>query len=82
MTRLKALHLCRPMQDISISADEADLLVELLRPRAGLLAELLEAQVQLCPEGDDSWARTAEALDVARGALIKLHNARACQEAA
>jgi hypothetical protein len=70
------------MPNLSISAEEAGLLVELLRPRACLLAELLEAQVQGCPEGDDSWADTADALAVASTALIKLSNALVGQEAA
>lgn len=72
--------------DISISAEEAALLVDLLRPRAALLAELLEVQVQHSPKGCIDWADTADALALASATLIKLQNAamqsRALQEAA
>jgi hypothetical protein len=74
------------MPDISITAEEAALLVDLLRPRASLLAELLELQVQHCPEGCTDWAETADALTLAQAALVKLQNAsmqaQALQEAA
>lgn len=83
---MKHLQLCKAMPDISISAEEAALLVDLLRPRASLLAELLEVQVQHCPEGCTDWADTADALSLARATLNKLQNAamqsRALQEAA
>lgn len=74
------------MPDISITAEEAALLVDLLRPRASLLAELLELQVQHCPEGCTDWAETADALTLAQATLVKLQNAsmqaQALQEAA
>lgn len=80
------LHPCRVASEISISAEEAALLVDLLRPRAALLAELLEVQVQHCPEGCTDWSDTSDALVLARATLIKLQNAamqsRALQEAA
>lgn len=82
MTKLIALHSCRALPNISITADEAELLVGLLRPRAELLNELLDVQVQACPVGDASWASTADALELATGALIKLHNAQLQAEAA
>jgi hypothetical protein len=62
------------MPHISMSAEEAALLVDLLRPRAALLAELLELQVQHSPEGCSDWADTADALTLAQGALLKLQN--------
>lgn len=66
----------QPVHNVCISAAEADLLVSVLRPRLVLLTELLEAQVQHCPEGDSSWASTAEALDLASGLLRKVAAAR------
>ena len=76
----KALHPCSTVINLSISAAEADLLVSLLRPRAHLLTELFEAQVQLCPRGCSDWADTSDALAVANSALIKVHNAKVgCQ---
>jgi len=65
------------MLNLTITKAEADLLVQLLRPRAELLGELFEAQVQHCPAGDDSWALTRDALQVVHGALIKVSNAQA-----
>jgi hypothetical protein len=64
------------MLDLTITPAEAELLVQLLRPRAELLGELFEVQVQHCPIGDDSWASTCEALQVTRNALIKVRNAQ------
>lgn len=64
------------MLDLTITKAEAELLVQLLRPRAELLGELFEVQVQHCPEGDDSWAHTRDALQVVHGALIKVRNAQ------
>ena len=64
------------MPTLPISADEAELLVTLLRPRASLLAEMLELQVRYCPPGCTAWADTADALAVANDALIKLRNAQ------
>lgn len=68
------LHLCRAMPAISINAAEAALLLQLLRPRAAQLAEMLELQVQHSPEGCTDWADTADALTVARCTLLKLEN--------
>lgn len=70
------LHPCTVLTNIAITADEADLLVSLLRPRAHLLGELLEVQVQACPRGCSDWADTADALAVANAVLIKASNAR------
>lgn len=69
------------MFDLTLTKAEADLLVQLLRPRAELLSELFEVQVQHCPAGDDSWVSTREALQVAHNALNKVRNAQV-QEAA
>jgi hypothetical protein len=63
--------------NLTITRKEAELLVQLLRPRTALLHELLEVQVQALPAGDDSWADTQDALRVANGALIKVRNAQA-----
>lgn len=62
--------------NLTLTYREAELLVQLLRPRAALLHELLEVQVQILPAGDSSWADTSEALEVANGALIKVRNAQ------
>lgn len=64
------------MLDLTITKAEAELLVQLLRPRAELLGELFEVQVQHCPAGDDSWAVTRDQLQVAHGALLKVRNAQ------
>lgn len=64
------------MLNLAITPAEADLLVQLLRPRTQLLTELFEVQVQTCAAGDDSWALTRDALQVAHGALIKVRNAQ------
>ncbi len=72
----KTLHVNSPAEPVAITADEAALLVALLRPRANLLLELLEVQVQACPVGDDSWGDTADDLATANGVMIKLRNAQ------
>lgn len=64
-----------PLQ-LTITRKEAQLIEELLRPRAHLLHELLEIQIQALPPGDDSWASTQDALRVTNGALIKVRNAQ------
>ena len=64
------------MANLSITAEEADLMAELLKPRTALLLELLEAQVQHCAEGDTTWASTADALQVVTGLMAKLAGAR------
>lgn len=61
---------------LTITRKEAELIEELLRPRAHLLHELLEIQIQALPPGDDSWASTQDALRIANGALIKVRNAQ------
>jgi hypothetical protein len=61
---------------LDITPKEARLLEALLRPRAHLLAELFEAQVQALPPGDSSWADTQDALRVTNGALVKVRNAQ------
>lgn len=67
--------------DLKINRREADLLVALLRPRAHLLGELLEVQIQSLEPGDDSWTSTQDELRAANSALIKVCNAQ-LQEAA
>lgn len=62
------------MINLSITAAEAALIADLLRPRAILLTELLEVQVQACPQGCLDWADTADALAVANGVLVKVRN--------
>ncbi len=62
--------------NLTITRKEAELLVQLLRPRTALLHELLKVQIQALPAGDDSWADTQDALRVANGALIKVRNAQ------
>lgn len=64
---------------LNINRKEAELICELLRPRAHLLSELLEVQIQACAPGDDTWADTQDALRVAHGALLKLRNAQALE---
>lgn len=63
--------------NLTLDYREAELLVQLLRPRAALLHELLEAQIQALPAGDSSWADTQDALAVACNALDKVKNAQA-----
>jgi hypothetical protein len=75
-TLKKPPHKCRPVLQLSISADEAALIAALLRPRAHLLTELLEVQVQHSPPGCTDWADTADALAVANSALVKVRNAQ------
>ena len=70
----ETLHICRPVLNLTITAAEAELFVALLRPRAHLLHELLEVQIQACEPGDDTWADTQKALRVANRALIKMRN--------
>lgn len=70
-----------PLQ-LTITRKEAQLIEELLRPRAHLLHELLEMQIQALPPGDDSWLDTQTALRVTNGALIKVRNARALEATA
>ena len=67
--------------NLKINRREADLLVALLRPRAHLLGELLEVQIQSLEPGDDSWTNTQDELRAANSALIKVRNAQ-LQEAA
>ncbi len=62
------------MLNLTITAAEAELFVALLKPRAHLLHELLEVQIQACEPGDDTWADTQKALRVANRALIKMRN--------
>lgn len=65
------------MINLAITAEEADLIASLIRPRALLLSELHAVQVQDCPEGCTDWADTADALSVANNALAKVHWAMA-----
>jgi|LakMenEpi03Aug12_release.lakeMendotaPanAssembly.Ray.scaffolds.fasta_scaffold1669030_2 hypothetical protein len=61
---------------MSITPIEAALLAQLLRPRVQLLTDLLAAQVQALPPGDDSWADTEIQLEVAAAALQKVEAIR------
>lgn len=61
---------------MSITPIEAALLAQLLRPRVQLLTELLAAQVQALPPGDDSWADTEDQLELAAAALQKMEAIR------
>lgn len=70
----ESLHPCSTLINLPISAAEAELLVSLLRPRAHLLHELLEVQIQACEPGDDTWADTQDALRVANRTLLKVRN--------
>lgn len=77
MTTLTTVpHQCRQVLQLSISADEAALLADLLKPRAHLLNELLELQVQHSPPGCSDWADTADALAITNAALLKVRNAQ------
>jgi hypothetical protein len=60
------------MPQLSISAEEAALLVSLLRPRTAQLAETLEVQARHCPEGCSDWADTSDALALAMGLQLQL----------
>lgn len=70
-----------PLQ-LTITRKEAQLIEALLRPRAHLLHELLELQIQALPPGDDSWTDTQDALRITNGALVKVRNAQAREAAA
>jgi hypothetical protein len=61
---------------MNINTTEAALLAALLRPRVTALSELLAAQVQCLPPGDDSWADTEDQLETAQGALAKVEAIR------
>lgn len=60
------------MPQLSITAEEAALLVALLKPRTTALSETLELQVRHCPEGCSDWADTSDALAMARGLQLQL----------
>lgn len=51
---------------------ELAMLAQVMRPRVQTLADLHAAQVQSLPEGDASWADTAEELATAEGILQKV----------
>jgi hypothetical protein len=61
---------------MNINPLEAALLAQLLRPRVALLTELLAAQVQALPPGDDSWADTEDQLQIAAATLQKVEAIR------
>jgi len=65
---------------LTLNWKEVELLVQLVRPRAHLLGELLDTQIQALEPGDDSWCITQDALRVANGALLKLRNAQVQEE--
>ena len=62
--------------ELTINQQEAELIVSLLRPRAHLLSELLEVQIQALEPGDDTWCGTQDALRVANRALLAVRNAQ------
>lgn len=60
---------------VLLGANEALLLARLLRPRVTMLTDLLDAQVRHLPQGDASWAFTADELATAQTALQTMENA-------
>lgn len=72
---------CTPLPPIAmfllkVSSEQLALLESLLRPRVATLAELLDAQVQGLPPGDDSWGATEDQLDIASDAIRQIERAR------
>jgi hypothetical protein len=61
---------------ITLTPHEAAVLAALLRPRVEALEDLLVAQVESLPPGDDSWCQTEDQLHVAAGALRKVESLR------
>jgi len=61
---------------MTITPTEAALLAALLKPRVSALTELLQAQIQALPPGDDSWADTEDQLETASTALAKVEAIR------
>lgn len=61
---------------MSITPIEAALLAQLLRTRVALLTELLAAQIQALPPGDDSWADLEDQLQIATNTLHKVEAIR------
>jgi hypothetical protein len=61
---------------MTITPTEAALLAALLKPRVSALTELLQAQIQALPAGDDSWADTEDQLETASTALAKVEAIR------
>lgn len=61
---------------LKLSSEQLALFESLLRPRVATLAELLDAQVQGLPPGDDSWAATEDQLDIASDAIRQIERAR------
>lgn len=61
---------------ITLTPNEAALVAALLRPRVEALEELLVAQVESLPPGDDAWADTEDQLHAAEGALRKVEGFR------
>jgi hypothetical protein len=59
---------------MSLNQEQARAAAAALAPRVQALEELLAAQVQDLPAGNDDWASTADQLDLGRSALIELHN--------
>jgi hypothetical protein len=57
---------------ITLTHPEAAVLAALLRPRVDALQELLVAQIESLPPGDDGWCRTEDQLHVAAAALRKV----------
>jgi len=61
---------------LQISTTQAGLLRPLLRVHLQTLRDLLEAQVQSLPPGDDSWAYTSEELHQLHHVLNQLEGVR------
>lgn len=60
---------------LMFSPAELTILASLLSARADLLQEITADLVSTCPEGDTSWAESADARDAAVSALNKVRNA-------
>jgi hypothetical protein len=60
----------------NLTTTEAALMAALLRPRVETLGELLAAQVQGLPAGDDTWADTEDELNTAERLLRKVEAIR------
>jgi hypothetical protein len=59
---------------MSLNREQAAFVAAALAPRVQALEDLLAAQVQDLPEGNDDWASTADQLKLGRSALIALLN--------
>lgn len=58
---------------MNLTQPEAQLLIQVLQPRAELLGDLLMAQIQALPPGDTSWADTQLELRTITDTINKVH---------